>query len=95
MSTADQTSFEFEASIDEKGKITLPSKIAGELRKSSGLIHVRLTAKALSSELKNRDVVEGEIERIGNLQLESREQVVKFLLSEGVLNKNSMRRRKH
>ena len=54
---------------------------------------VRLTAKALSAELKASNVSEAEIERIGSLQLESRDQVVKFLLSEGALVKSGGRKR--
>ena len=94
MSGNDRTSFEFETDVDEAGRITLPPDVAGALGKPSGRIHVRLTAKAVSSELQRRDVYEDEIERIGKLQLETRQQVVKFLLTEGALKKPSARRRK-
>lgn len=78
-------SVEFEASIDASGKITIPKDISTEL--GVGPVHVRLTAKSINAELKQLKVSEEEIERIGSLQLESREQVVTFLLSEGALNR--------
>ena len=49
---------------------------------------MRIVGGVLSSELTARDVSDEEIERIGNLQLEDRDQVVKFLLSEGTLAKD-------
>jgi hypothetical protein len=78
-------SVEFEGSIDGRGKITVPRSILAQLGKGSSSIRVRLTSKVISSALKNKNVGEEEIERIAGLQLESRDQVVKFLLSEGVL----------
>jgi hypothetical protein len=42
--------------------------------------------------LKNKGVSEEEIERISGFQLESREQVVRFLLSEGALQKKGPKR---
>jgi hypothetical protein len=86
----DRRSVEFEATIDKAGKITLPESVVKEIGKNP--LHVRLTAKSISSELKNRSVSEDEIEHIGAIQLESREQVVKFLLSEGALSRSSIRR---
>ena len=87
-----QSSVEFETILDQSGKIVVPQSVLKEFGKHSGAIHVRLTAKALSSELKASNVSEEEIERIGSLQLESRDQVVKFLLSEGALVKSGRKR---
>lgn len=84
-------SLEFEASIDESGKISVPESIAREI--GAEPVHVRLTSKVISSELRRHDVSEEEIARLCNLQLESREQILKFLLSEGVLGKGAVRRR--
>ena len=90
---SDRRSIEFEATVDETGKIALPKAIVKEVGENP--LHVRLTARSISSELKNRNVSEDEIERIGAIQHESREQVVKFLLSEGALKRSSFRRRAH
>ena len=92
MMGAHRKSIEFEAILDQSGKIVVPESALREFGKHSGAIHVRLTAKALSSELKASNVSEEEIERIGSLQLESRDQVVKFLLSEGALVKSGRKR---
>ncbi len=86
-----KNSVEFEARIDDGGQIHIPDHIAKELGTDS--VHVRLTVKAISSELKQRNVSEDEITRISNIQLESRDQVVKFLLSEGALQKGDGRKR--
>ncbi len=86
-------SVEFDGEIDESGKIAIPEGFAKEIKGSSGTIHVRLTSKVISSELKERNVSEEEIERICLVQLESRDQVVKFLLSEGVLRRTPIRKR--
>jgi len=87
----DRKSVEFDATVDESGRITLPENAIKEVGKSS--IHVRLTMKSIHSDLKERSVSEDEIEHIGAIQLEPREQVVKFLLSEGVLKGSSLGRR--
>jgi hypothetical protein len=86
-------SVEFEARIDGSGKITVPGSVAKEFRRTPGAVHVRLTTHAVGDELRERDVKEEEIERVSKVQLESREQVVTFLLSEGALRKSRMRRR--
>jgi len=94
MMGAHRSSVEFETTLDQSGKIEVPEGVSKELRKYSGAIHVRLTAKAISSELRARNVNEEEIERISSIQFESRDQVVKFLLSEGALEKSAERKRK-
>ena len=86
-------SVEFDGEIDESGKIAIPANLAKEMKGSFGTIHVRLTSKAINSKLKEHDVSEEEIERICLVQLESREQVGRFLLSEGVLRKTPIRKR--
>jgi bifunctional DNA-binding transcriptional regulator/antitoxin component of YhaV-PrlF toxin-antitoxin module len=77
---------EFEALIDGDGKITVPAELREHF--AGKKLHVRLNREEVSTELKERDVTEEEIERISSVQLESREQVVKFLLSEGALKRN-------
>jgi hypothetical protein len=87
MARGSKKSVEFEASMDG-GKIAIPDSIIHEIGDNVGAVHVRLTTKALNSELKDRQVSEDEIELIGAMQLESRQQVVKFLMSEGALKGN-------
>lgn len=78
-----QSENEFEGVIDEAGRITVPPGLAK--RFASRKIHVRLHAREIAKNLQKNNVTEGEVEQIANLQLESREQVIKFLLSEGAL----------
>ena len=85
-----RASIEFEAAVDEQGRITVPPAIlAGLDRKSRSTLHVRLTSKVINTALRKNDVTEEEIDRIAVLQLEPRTQVVKFLLSEGALRRDS------
>ena len=84
-----RASIEFEGVVDEHGKIAVPTAVlAGLDRKSRSTLHVRLTSKVISTALSKNNVTEEEIDRIGGMQLETREQVVKFLLSEGTLHRN-------
>jgi hypothetical protein len=78
---------EFEGLIDDDGRIAVPSEL---LKHFAGKkLRIRLNKEEVSSELRENNVTDEEIERISSLQLESREQVVKFLLSEGVLQRTS------
>ena len=77
---------EFEGTVDEQGRIALPPSVLAGLDQGSGsTVHVRVTRKMIHSALERRSVTEEEIGRIAAVQLETREQVVKFLLSEGGL----------
>ncbi len=88
-------SFEFTANVGERGEIAIPYTLVEDYGLKPGTrVHVRVTDHALSERLNERGITEEEIQRIAALQLESREQVVKFLLSEGALVKNAPRRRK-
>ena len=85
-----RSSMEFEAVLDEHGRIAVPQAVLARLdRESRSALHVRLTSKVISTALSKHDVTEEEIDRIAGLQLETREQVVKFFLSEGALQRNS------
>ena len=85
----DWKSVEFESEIDAHGNIRVPAEVLGHFEQPSGVrMHVRLTGYLMSSELRKNGVTEEEIDRIKSLQLESRDQVVKFLLTEGALAKN-------
>ena len=92
MTDRHRVSAEFEASIGSSGVIALPDDVLKSLKGTARNVHVRLTANAVGSSLRKRGVDEEEIERISRMQLESREQVVKFLLSEGALGGKSRRR---
>ena len=88
-------SFEFTANIGEHGEIAIPDALLEDHGLKPGTrVHVRVTGHALSERLHKRGVTEEEIQHIAALQLESREQVVKFLLSEGALVKDAPRRRR-
>jgi bifunctional DNA-binding transcriptional regulator/antitoxin component of YhaV-PrlF toxin-antitoxin module len=80
-------SCEFTSTIGEKGEIVIPDTLLGDYGLQPGTrVHVRLTDHALAARLRERGITEDEIQRIAGLQLESREQVVKFLLSESALH---------
>ena len=86
---------EFDTTIDEDGAIHLPEILSHALNKGTK-VSVRVISNVLSKELKSKRVLENEIENIMALQLEDREHVVKFLLSEGALsgNKSFLKRAK-
>ena len=79
-------SIEFIGVIGDDGRLSVPPEILGQV---DGRVHVRLGPVHQSSLLREKGVSEEEVDHIGAVQLESREQVVKFLLSEGVLNNTS------
>ena len=82
-------SIAFEAEIDGNGRVQFSQTVAGELQLKAGAkVTVNITGGVLSKELAARGVSNEEIERIGNVQLEDRQQVVKFLLSEGSLSRS-------
>ena len=82
-------SVEFEAEIDNEGRVHFTRSVAGYLQVARGAkVTVRIVGGVLSRELSARNVTDEEIERIGNVQLEDRDQVVKFLSSEGALAKD-------
>jgi hypothetical protein len=79
-------SVEFEGTINQYGNIVVPQAVLDDFGlKSRGKVHIRLTRRMISTKLRERRVNEEEIERIAITQLESHDQVVKFLLSEGAL----------
>ena len=82
---------EFEAVIGDDATIVVQHGLAK--RFVGKKLHVRLRSEEVASELMEKNVTEEEIERIANIQLESREQVVKFLLTEGSLRTSSLLRR--
>ncbi len=80
---------EFEGTVDRQGRIIIPDSVLQLLETGRGRrISVRLSRTPVSSDLEKKGVSEEEIERIAALQLEPREQVVKFLTSQGSLRKH-------
>lgn len=91
----DRQSIEFEAEVTKEGTLIVPPSILERfLLKQGSTVQVRITARRLSKALKDRTVTEEEVERIGGLQLEPRENVVRFLTAEGSLaSRTSFRKR--
>ncbi len=85
----EELSIEFEGKMDAEGNIPVPDHLRAAFGKRHG--HFRVIASGLSAELRKREVTDDEIERIGTVQKESREQVVKFLLAEGALSRYTKR----
>lgn len=76
----------FDATLDAHGRIVVPADVAAVLGPdASALLRVQLTPAAVSEELGRNGVTEDEVERMAELQMEPREQVIAFLLAEGSL----------
>ena len=91
----DRQSIEFEATVTKDGALMVPPSILERfLLKQGSIVHVRMTARRLSKRLKERTVTEEEVERIGGLQLEPRESVIRFLTAEGSLASGSSFRKR-
>jgi hypothetical protein len=81
-----QKSVVFSSTIADDGTLRVPEEIAKIVGLGPGsMIQVRLTPRELSDRLKDLGVTEMEINRIGAVQLSSRDKVVGFLLTEGAL----------
>jgi len=80
--------FDFEGLIGSDGKIEVPGAILERLGSGAGSrMRVRLMPAVIAEALERKNVTAEEVERIASVQLESREQVISFLLSEGVLSR--------
>ena len=82
-------SIEFEAEIGPAGTIKIPVHVTKKLKKVNR-VTIRLTEGVVSKTLQRRCVTEDEIEQIAELQLERRENIIRFLESEGVLADNRL-----
>jgi bifunctional DNA-binding transcriptional regulator/antitoxin component of YhaV-PrlF toxin-antitoxin module len=81
------TSVEFDARVGDQGEILIPDHIREKQGLAAGSpLRVRITDRALSARLSERGVNEEEIQSISDLQIESRENVVAFLLAEGAFS---------
>ena len=85
----------FDAMVDAHGRISVPAAVTAALgHLAPGLLRVQLTPAAVSDELRRNGVTEDEVDRIAELQMEPREQVMTFLLAEGSLAGARGRRRR-
>ncbi|OGU28806.1 MAG: hypothetical protein A2X67_09670 [Ignavibacteria bacterium GWA2_55_11] len=76
----------FTLTIREDGSVVIPASVLRRMGFDPGQrMSVRVTALALSEELEQRGVGEDEVDRISETQMEPRENVLKFLASEGRL----------
>ncbi|HEX9656205.1 MAG TPA: hypothetical protein VGB89_04725 [Bacteroidota bacterium] len=78
-------SMEFEAYLGQNGEVAVPKTVLEQLKGKNRRVRVRITDAELSDRLRTKGVEEEEIDRIASLQMESRSQVIAFLLSEGQL----------
>ena len=78
---------EFEARISRDGSLIVPEPVVRTLGlKESEPVSVRIVAKNTADLLKGKGIAEEEIERIASCQMEATDQVLTFLLSEGILS---------
>lgn len=75
---------EFEIIVDGSGSFRIPEPVRRRLRPGHHYI-VRMSRGKLHPRLRRRGVTEDEIEHIVRLQFEPRDNVVRFLESEGLL----------
>ena len=80
-------SIEFETEVLPNGMIKVPKKITAKLRHGSP-VTIRLTQGVVSQSLRERNITESEVEKIAFLQLEQRENVLRFLRADGSLSMN-------
>lgn len=82
-------SVEIDLRIPEHGDLLIPMDALKRLNsRRTGRVNVRLTAANLSGHLRRQRVTEDEIEQIAAVQLEPRENVIRFLTSESTLSGN-------
>lgn len=80
-------SVEFVGEIGADGRVSVPPAVLEQFPTGQrSKLRVRLTGSHLSNDLAGRGVTEDEVERIALTQLEDRDQVIQFLLSEGILS---------
>ena len=76
------------AAVRKDGSIVVPGiAVAAMGLKPGNRVHVRVTVESLSVRAMELGVTEEEVDAIGELQLESRENVLRFLAAEGSLAK--------
>ena len=78
---------EFETEVQGDGTLRLPKSIAARLRKGIPYT-VRIAQGSVPRSLRVRNVTEHEIETIAALQMEHRENVIRFLRAGGSMSGN-------
>lgn len=78
----------FEAQIDESGLLKFEKSVHALKLKPGSKVTVSIVGGVLSKKLTKLGVTEDEIELIGNVQLEDRENIVRFLSSQGAMQNN-------
>ena len=86
-------SMRFESEVGEDGSVSFSKKVHDLRLKPGTRVTVKIFAGTLSPRLKDLDVSEDEIATIGERQLEARDNVVRFLSSQGTLRGTSFRQR--
>lgn len=82
-------SAEIDLRIPADGTLVIPKGVVNRLNVKAGeKVHVRVTTSILSGKLKQQNVSEEEIERISAVQMEPRDNVIKFLATESRLSGN-------
>ncbi len=82
-------SVEIRLKVGNDGDLVIPKDALDRLNIRQGAsVHIRLSPAVLSGALRARNVTEEEIEAIAALQLEPRENVVRFLATESAMSGN-------
>jgi hypothetical protein len=85
----------FEAVIGAGGRIDVPPPVLRRLGAHAGTrVRVHILPAHVAQALDRYDVSAGELERIAAVQRESEEQVIAFLLAEGILSRAQGSRRR-
>jgi antitoxin component of MazEF toxin-antitoxin module len=88
-------SVEIDATVAGGSSLLIPREVLNRLNVGDGdKVHIRVTTSILSGHLRRRNVTEEEIERIVALQLEPRENVIKFLATESKFSRNARFKRR-
>ena len=81
-----ESAFGFDARLKDDATIAVPPEVVKALgRDAATILHVQLTPASVWDELRERGITEDEVQAIAQLQMETREQVIGFLLAEGAL----------
>ena len=90
-----RASAEIDMRIPPEGSLMIPKRILKRLNVDGGTkVHIRITGGMLSSSLKRRNVTEEEIDQIAFVQMEPRENVVRFLVAESRFSGNAAFKRR-
>ena len=86
-------SMRFESRVEIDGSVIFSKKVRDLRLKPGSKVTVKIFGGSVSSRLKTLGVSEDEIETIGEMQFEDRNNVVRFLSSQGILRTTNFRER--